>query len=128
VAFDDKFDPLLHAVKEATDTGIRCAGIDVQLAEIGEQIQEVPIAMMMMMIVMMIVMMMVMMITMKIRTLMMMLLLIDVAANDDDYRDDDDDSDEVSSLPQRWIGDGVPRDNSQRCDLSHQVLPQSQRT
>jgi heme/copper-type cytochrome/quinol oxidase subunit 2 len=85
VAFDDKFDPLLHAVKEATDTGIRCAGIDVQLAEIGEQIQEVPIAMMMMMmIVIMIVMMMVMM--------MMMLLLIDVAANDDD-----DDSDEVSS-------------------------------
>jgi len=41
VAFDEKFDPLLNAVKEATDMGIRCAGIDVQLAEIGEQIQEV---------------------------------------------------------------------------------------
>jgi len=53
----------------------------------------------------------------------------DDAANDDDDRDDDDDDDDgVSSLPQRWIGDGVPRDNSQRCDLSHQVLPQSQRT
>ena len=66
-------------------------------------------------------------ITMMIRTLMMMLLLIDVAANDDDDRDDDDD-DEISSLSQRWIGHGISRDNSQRCDLSHQVLPQSQRT
>jgi hypothetical protein len=66
-------------------------------------------------------------ITMMIRTLMMMLLLIDVAANDDDDRDDDNNYG-VSSLPQRWIGDGVPRDNSQRCDLSHQVLSQSQRT
>ena len=64
VAFDDKFDPLLHAVKEATDTGIRCAGIDVQLAEIGEQIQEVPTAMMMMMIVMMMVMIVMMMVMM----------------------------------------------------------------
>ena len=75
MAFDDKFDPLLHAVKEATDTGIRCAGIDVQLAEIGEQIQEVPIAMMMMMIVMMIVMMMVMMIMMMIIVMMMMIVM-----------------------------------------------------
>jgi len=69
VAFDDKFDPLLHAVKEATDTGIRCAGIDVQLAEIGEQIQEVPTAMMMIVMMMMITMMM-------IRTLMMIIIII----------------------------------------------------
>jgi methionyl aminopeptidase len=41
VAFDPKFDPLLEAVKEATNTGIRAAGIDVQMREIGEQIQEV---------------------------------------------------------------------------------------
>ena len=41
MAFDEKFDPLLSAVKAATNEGIRCAGIDVQLAEIGEQIQEV---------------------------------------------------------------------------------------
>ncbi len=41
VAFDPKYDPLLEAVKEATNTGIRAAGIDVQLCEIGEQIQEV---------------------------------------------------------------------------------------
>jgi len=41
VAFDPQFDPLLEAVKAATNTGIRCAGIDVQLCEIGEEIQEV---------------------------------------------------------------------------------------
>ena len=41
VAFDEKFDPLLEAVKEATETGIRAAGIDVQMCEIGAQIQEV---------------------------------------------------------------------------------------
>ena len=41
VAFDPKFDPLLAAVKEATNTGIRAAGIDVQMCEIGEAIQEV---------------------------------------------------------------------------------------
>lgn len=41
VAFDPTFDPLLQAVKEATETGIRSAGIDVQLSEIGEAIQEV---------------------------------------------------------------------------------------
>jgi hypothetical protein len=32
---------LLAAVKEATNTGIRAAGIDVQMCEVGEQIQEV---------------------------------------------------------------------------------------
>ena len=41
VAFDPQFDPLLEAVKAATNTGIRCAGIDVQMGEIGEAIQEV---------------------------------------------------------------------------------------
>jgi methionyl aminopeptidase len=41
VAFDDKFDPLLNVVKEATNTGIKAAGIDMQLSEIGAQIQEV---------------------------------------------------------------------------------------
>mmetsp|Transcript_20047 Transcript_20047/g.33550 ORF Transcript_20047/g.33550 Transcript_20047/m.33550 type:complete len:486 (+) Transcript_20047:40-1497(+) len=41
VSFDPQYDPLLEAVKEATNTGIRCAGIDVQLCEIGEAIQEV---------------------------------------------------------------------------------------
>lgn len=41
VSFDPQFDPLLLAVKEATNTGIKAAGIDVQLCEIGEQIQEV---------------------------------------------------------------------------------------
>lgn len=41
VAFDPQFDNLLAAVKDATNTGIRCAGIDVQMCEIGESIQEV---------------------------------------------------------------------------------------
>lgn len=41
VAFDPTFDPLLQAVKEATDAGIRAAGIDVQLCEVGEAVQEV---------------------------------------------------------------------------------------
>jgi methionine aminopeptidase len=39
--FDEKYDPLLAAVKEATDTGIRAAGIDVRLGDIGAEIQEV---------------------------------------------------------------------------------------
>ena len=41
VSFNEKFDPLLEAVKEATYTGIRAAGVDMQMCEIGEQIQEV---------------------------------------------------------------------------------------
>lgn len=41
VAFDPQFDPLLQAVKESTETGLRLAGIDVQLTEVGEAIQEV---------------------------------------------------------------------------------------
>jgi methionyl aminopeptidase len=40
-SFDEKYDPLLAAVKEATNTGIRAAGIDVRLGDIGAEIQEV---------------------------------------------------------------------------------------
>ncbi|KAI9216989.1 peptidase M24, structural domain-containing protein [Blastocladiella britannica] len=41
VAFDPVYDPLLAAVKDATNTGIREAGIDVRLSDIGAAIQEV---------------------------------------------------------------------------------------
>jgi len=41
VAFDEKYDPLLQAVQDATNTGLRVAGIDMQMTEIGEAIQEV---------------------------------------------------------------------------------------
>lgn len=41
VAFDPKYDPLLEAVRAATDTGIRASGIDVRLSDVGEAIQEV---------------------------------------------------------------------------------------
>lgn len=41
VAFNPKYDPLLEAVKDATNTGIAACGIDVQLCEVGEAIQEV---------------------------------------------------------------------------------------
>lgn len=41
VAFNDKYEPLLKAVKEATEEGIKQAGIDVRLCDIGESIQEV---------------------------------------------------------------------------------------
>lgn len=40
VAFEPKYDTLLAAVKDATNTGIRLAGIDARLGEIGEGIQE----------------------------------------------------------------------------------------
>lgn len=40
VAFDPQYDNLLTAVKEATNTGVRLAGIDARLSEIGEGIQE----------------------------------------------------------------------------------------
>lgn len=39
--FNDKYDPLLKAVKEATNTGIKTAGIDVRLTDIGEAVEEV---------------------------------------------------------------------------------------
>ncbi|KAK9448430.1 peptidase M24, structural domain-containing protein [Limtongia smithiae] len=41
MAFDPKYDTLLTAVKEATETGVRTAGIDVRLGDIGAAIQEV---------------------------------------------------------------------------------------
>eukprot|EP00002_Diphylleia_rotans_P013874 TRINITY_DN26_c0_g1_i1.p1 TRINITY_DN26_c0_g1~~TRINITY_DN26_c0_g1_i1.p1 ORF type:complete len:491 (-),score=134.25 TRINITY_DN26_c0_g1_i1:236-1708(-) len=40
VAFNPVYDPLLNAVKDATNTGIREAGIDVRLSDIGAAIQE----------------------------------------------------------------------------------------
>mmetsp|Transcript_8829 Transcript_8829/g.38899 ORF Transcript_8829/g.38899 Transcript_8829/m.38899 type:complete len:441 (-) Transcript_8829:727-2049(-) len=39
--FNDKYDPLLDAVREATECGIRESGIDVRLCDIGEAIEEV---------------------------------------------------------------------------------------
>lgn len=40
VAFKPRYDPLLEAVKQATETGIREAGVDVRLCDVGEAIQE----------------------------------------------------------------------------------------
>jgi len=40
VAFDPKYDPLLEAVRAATETGIRESGIDVRLCDVGAAIQE----------------------------------------------------------------------------------------
>ena len=39
MAFNPVYDNLLAAVKDATDTGVRTAGIDVRLGEIGAAIQ-----------------------------------------------------------------------------------------
>ena len=41
VYFDDQYENLVKAVQDATDTGIRTAGIDVPLCEVGAAIQEV---------------------------------------------------------------------------------------
>ncbi|XP_056906802.1 methionine aminopeptidase 2-like isoform X5 [Takifugu flavidus] len=41
VTFNPKFDGLLEAVRDATNTGIKFAGIDVRLCDVGETIQEV---------------------------------------------------------------------------------------
>lgn len=41
LTFDNKFDTLMQAVRDATNTGIKAAGIDVRLCDIGEAIQEV---------------------------------------------------------------------------------------
>ena len=41
VAFNPVFDPLLQAVKDATNTGIKEAGIDVRLCDIGKEVKEV---------------------------------------------------------------------------------------
>ncbi|KAJ9226309.1 hypothetical protein DTO027B5_2864 [Paecilomyces variotii] len=40
MTFDPVYDPLLEAVREATNTGIREAGIDVRMCDIGAAIQE----------------------------------------------------------------------------------------
>lgn len=41
LTFNPKYDRLLQAVKDATNTGIKAAGIDVRLCDIGAAIQEV---------------------------------------------------------------------------------------
>lgn len=41
LTFNPKYDKLLEAVKDATNTGIKASGIDVKLCDVGEQIQEV---------------------------------------------------------------------------------------
>lgn len=41
LTFNPKYDKLVEAVRDATNTGIKIAGIDVQLCEIGAAIQEV---------------------------------------------------------------------------------------
>ncbi|KAJ2779057.1 Methionine aminopeptidase 2 [Coemansia javaensis] len=41
MAWNGRYDPLLSAVKDATNTGVREAGIDVRLCDIGAAIQEV---------------------------------------------------------------------------------------
>jgi methionyl aminopeptidase len=40
-SFDPKFDKLLEAVRESTNAGIREAGIDVRLCDIGQTVEEV---------------------------------------------------------------------------------------
>jgi methionyl aminopeptidase len=41
VSFNPRYDPLLEAVREATNTGVRKSGIDARLCDVGEAIQEV---------------------------------------------------------------------------------------
>ncbi len=41
VHFNPRYDPLVQAVREATETGVREAGIDVRLCDVGAAIQEV---------------------------------------------------------------------------------------
>lgn len=41
VHFNPKYDPLIAAVKDATNTGVRTAGVDVRLCDVGEAVQEV---------------------------------------------------------------------------------------
>merc|ERR1712032_41100 len=40
IAFNDKYDPLIEASQDGTNTGIAAAGIDARFSEIGEKIQE----------------------------------------------------------------------------------------
>jgi methionyl aminopeptidase len=41
LSFNEKFNPLLRGVQEATETGIKNAGIDARLCDVGAAIQEV---------------------------------------------------------------------------------------
>ncbi|XP_955286.1 methionine aminopeptidase, putative [Theileria annulata] len=41
IAFDEKYDPLIESTKEATNTGLKLAGIDARTSELGEAIEEV---------------------------------------------------------------------------------------
>jgi methionyl aminopeptidase len=41
VCFDEKFAPLLQSARDATNTGVKLAGIDVHLSDLGVAIQEV---------------------------------------------------------------------------------------
>jgi len=41
MAFDPIYDPLLETVREATNAGVKAAGIDVRLCEVGDAIYEV---------------------------------------------------------------------------------------
>lgn len=41
VAFNPRYNPLLEAVRDATNTGIKEAGVDVRLCDIGAAVQEV---------------------------------------------------------------------------------------
>ncbi|KAI3428315.1 hypothetical protein D9Q98_006695 [Chlorella vulgaris] len=41
VAFNPRYNPLLEAVREATNTGVRESGIDVRLCDVGAAVQEV---------------------------------------------------------------------------------------
>eukprot|EP00173_Palmaria_palmata_P003927 Plantae.Rhodophyta-Palmaria_palmata.ctg4399.p1 GENE.Plantae.Rhodophyta-Palmaria_palmata.ctg4399~~Plantae.Rhodophyta-Palmaria_palmata.ctg4399.p1 ORF type:complete len:343 (+),score=69.56 Plantae.Rhodophyta-Palmaria_palmata.ctg4399:35-1030(+) len=41
VHFNDKYDPLVNAVRDATNAGIKATGIDARLCDVGEAVQEV---------------------------------------------------------------------------------------
>ena len=41
VYFNEKFDPVVNAAREATNVGVKAAGIDVRLCDIGTAVQEV---------------------------------------------------------------------------------------
>jgi len=41
VAFDERYDALLNAVRDATNAGISASGIDVRLCDVGAAVQEV---------------------------------------------------------------------------------------
>ena len=41
VSFNPRYDPLLEAVKQGAKAGIKAAGIDVRLCDVGEAVQEV---------------------------------------------------------------------------------------